>query len=283
MSVVLAFFAAIAWGASDFYGGVASKKAHSLTVTLCREVVQIVLYAGIILFTNGVFHWSDFGLCFGLGLLLGVALPVFFGALAGGRMAVVAPVAGVVGALLPIAVGVAGGERPSLWQGGGLVLAVMAVALVSVEHVDDGGDGARRHFAVADMVTATFCGSIFGLFFVGTHHTSRDSGMWPLSAVCFGLVCVIVPWMVKNKVPGLRSVTPSLFRICAIGGALDVVAAGLYLLATRQGLLAVTAGVAGLYPVATALMAWHLLKERLTPMNMAGLILSAASLALVAL
>src|SRR4051812_25603647 len=113
MSIALAFLAAMFWGASDFFGGVAVKKAHFVPVSFMRQLFEIVLFGLLLLAIPSTFHLSEFLVCVGLGLIVGISLPIFYNALANGRMALVAPVAGLVSASLPILVGVLSGERPT--------------------------------------------------------------------------------------------------------------------------------------------------------------------------
>jgi uncharacterized membrane protein len=283
MSVFLAFLAAICWGAADFLGGMQSKRFHFALVTLCREIAAVVAFALLIAFTSSQFRWSDVAMGLGVGVIAGFALPVFFGALASGRMSLVAPVAGSVGASVPIIVGVASGERPSLLQFLGLGLAVLAIAFVSVEHIDDGVDGTRRHFAIRDIAVAALCGTAFGIFYVAMHHTSEASGFWPVSAVSVGVGITVIIWsLFAHDRSMLHGFGKQAFRACAVGGLLEALAATLYVMATRKGLLSITAGVSSLYPVGTALLAGYLLKEKFTRVNATGLAMCAAGLTFIA-
>ena len=63
-----------------------------------------------------------------------IALSAFYRALAIGNMGVVAPIS-ACSAIVPVAVGVATGDRPSALQTAGLVLALAGVALASREEV----------------------------------------------------------------------------------------------------------------------------------------------------
>jgi len=56
----------------------------------------------------------------------------------------------------------------------------------------------------------------------------------------------------------------------------------LYFLATHHGLLAITAVITSLYPAVTIMLARVLLGERLTAVRLTGLLLAAASVALIA-
>jgi drug/metabolite transporter (DMT)-like permease len=73
-----------------------------------------------------------------------------------------------------------------------------------------------------------------------------------------------------------------LVRWVAAAGAGDVAANALFLFAAREGLLSVVAPIAALYPVSTVLLALFVDKERVRPVQVAGLGLAAAALVLTA-
>jgi uncharacterized membrane protein len=282
MSILLAFLAATCWGLADYLGGLHAKRSDLVVVTMSREIVGFLFFVVLLLLTEGSPQRSDLAIGFGVGLAVGVALPIFFGRLASGRMALVAPVAGSVGAGVPIVVGILSGERLSLFQAFGLVLAVAAIALVSIEHVEHDG-GRRRHIEISDVVVAAICGVAFGIFFTGMHHTSKDSGFWPSISVNVGVMVMLGLFAAFRRPAVFAQLRPSAIWRFGVGGLLDGLAAALFLLATREGLLSITAGVASLYPVGTALLATWLLKEHLNRLNVLGLLLCGASLTFVTL
>jgi uncharacterized membrane protein len=65
-------------------------------------------------------------------------------------------------------------------------------------------------------------------------------------------------------------------------GVLDMTANVLYLLAVQGGLLSIVAPVASLYPVTTVLLAMLIDRERMRPVQLAGLGLAATALVMAA-
>ena len=61
-----------------------------------------------------------------------LGLVLFYGAMSGGAMTVVAPVAAVTSAVLPVITGLVAGERPGLVRLLGVGCALVAIALVSL-------------------------------------------------------------------------------------------------------------------------------------------------------
>ncbi|MGY1821907.1 EamA family transporter [Geodermatophilus sp. SYSU D00079] len=71
--------------------------------------------------------------------------------------------------------------------------------------------------------------------------------------------------------------------VVVLGGAGDMAANALFLLATQQGQLAVTGVLASLYPVSTVLLAQLVLRERLVGTQVAGLAAAGAAVVLIAM
>ena len=67
-----------------------------------------------------------------------------------------------------------------------------------------------------------------------------------------------------------------------MAGTLDIAANGFYLLAAYQGQLSIVAPIASLYPASTVLLALAVNKERLRPVQFAGLGMAATALVLAA-
>jgi drug/metabolite transporter (DMT)-like permease len=65
---------------------------------------------------------------------------------------------------------------------------------------------------------------------------------------------------------------PPLARLVVACGVLDMIANALYLLATRGGPLSVVVTLASLYPASTVILARVVLGERLSGMQVAGVI-----------
>ena len=66
-----------------------------------------------------------------------------------------------------------------------------------------------------------------------------------------------------------------------LAGALDMGANIAFLLATRAGMLSISAAVAALYPAPTVILAWVILREKVTAARLVGLALALAGVALI--
>jgi drug/metabolite transporter (DMT)-like permease len=190
-------------------------------------------------------------------------------------MTVVAPVTAVVSALVPVAVGVATGERPSSLALAGVVVALVAVALIS------GIAGrAERPTSARVAVLALVAGSGFGLLFVFLDRTSDDSGFWPLLVGQCTTVPLIAALTAIRGVDLRRGGRARLLAVAA--GGMAMIANASYLVATRHGLLSLVAVITSMYPATTVLLATVVDRERLTRPQVVGLGLAAGALGLVA-
>lgn len=274
MSVPFALPAALAYGVADFTGGIASRRAPVLAVTAGVQVVGLVVLLPFAFLVAGAPSGAAFALGAAGGLAGATGLLLYLRGLAVGPMGVVAPLSAVVGAGLPLVVGIVWGERPSV-----LTLVAIAVALVAILLATAGtaaGSGARL-----GPLLGLGAGIGFGLFFVALDATPPGSGLWPLMAgrlVTAPLLVVLV--LLTRRRGDLGVFDRSTRRVVAASGVFDTGANVLFLLATRTGDLGVSAVVVSLYPVVVVLLARFVLKERLTGMQIgsAGLALGASVL-----
>lgn len=294
MAIVLGLLVAFTYGSGDFFGGLAAKRTSTPTVVLGSFTLATLLLVLVHLGWAVVGHLPtptghDLWLGVGTGLIGPVALGLLYHGLATGRMSVVAPITAVVAAVVPLAWGLAAGERPS-----GIALAGVAVALVSVvlisgapTHEDHPEDAASSPLSQV-LPTAGLAGLGFGAIFVLLGSTSDDAGLWPLLvARPLAVVATSTVVIVLGRRAGLtaaRSVVPARAALPFVAGAglLDVTANGLYLAGTRAGLLSIVAVLSSLYPASTVVWARVFLGERLHRVQVAGLLLAAIGVAAMA-
>ncbi|RBY93375.1 EamA family transporter [Blastococcus sp. TF02-8] len=278
MAVVLALASAVVYGASDFLGGLASRRASVFAVVVLSQVVGLVSLLLLLPWLGGSVTPADLGWGAAAGLAGATGLLVFFRALAGGAMSVVAPVTGVTAAAVPVLAGLLGGDRIDGWAAAGIVLALVAVVLVSAE----GGLRALRAARPDSLLPALAAGTAFGVFFVLLDRTSADAGLTPLAAARTASVLLVL--LVALATRGeLRPTRPAL-PLVVVSGVGDMAANALFLLATQtDGPLAVIGVLSSLYPVSTVVLAQLVLRERLVAAQVTGLVTAAAAVVLITL
>jgi drug/metabolite transporter (DMT)-like permease len=273
LGVLLAAGSALMWGVGDFSGGKASQRADAVHVTAVAMVLALPVLVVLVLAYPGS-HVRPADLAWGAlgGLSGGAGIALFYRGLAGGAMAVVAPVSAVTSASLPLLLGLAIDRVPGTLALTGAVIAVVAIGLVSV-----GGRGGPVTVRVVGLALAA--GALFGTFFVCLRQASPDAGAWPLVAQRFAAAAAfwgLLAW--RRTAPRLRTV----WAWTVAAGVLDVGANALYLAAVHHGALSVIAPVAALYPAGTVLLALAVERERMRPIQVAGLGLAATALVLTA-
>jgi drug/metabolite transporter (DMT)-like permease len=278
VAVVLALCSAVVYGASDFLGGLDSRKAPVFGVDALSQLAGLVALLALLPWLGGPVTLADLGWGAAAGILGSTGLVVFFRALAGGVMSVIAPVTAVTAAAVPVLAGLLLGNRIGVWAGVGIVLALVAVVLVSAE----GGLASLRAARPANLTAPLIAGTAFGSFFVLLDRTSADAGLTPLVAARLtSVVLVIVVALASGQRLRVPRVALPLVLVSGVG---DMTANALFLLATQQeGQLAITGVLASLYPVSTVVLAQAVLRERLVPAQFAGLGAAVTAVVLITL
>jgi len=275
LPVLLAALSAGVWGTGDFCGGKASQRATPIAVTVVSQLLGLpVLLLSLVLFP-GSLGAGDLGrnVVAGVAGFLGIVL--LYRGLSRGAMAIFAPISAVTAAVIPMIVGLVQQGRPQTPSLIGAGCAIVAIALVGVM-------AGRRNAAVTPGLIglALLSGVMFGVFFAYLGQARPDAGMWPLAGVRLGSIASGLGVAAATRT-SLRMRGPAL-RWTWVAGCLDITANALYVLAAARGRLSIVAPVASLYPVSTVLLALAVDRERVRPIQLAGLGLAATALVLVA-
>lgn len=275
MAVVLALVSACSYGISDFLGGIFARRVSAWQVAVVGQSSSAVcvLTAGLALPGSPADADWLWGAASGLGMGIGAAF--LYRGLSRGRMGVVAPISAIGSAVVPVAVGIVTGDRPSLVAWVGVVCAMPAIYLISrpsarpavVQHA--GG--------ITDGVLA---GIGFGLLFSGLDRVGDDAGLLPLATAQAASVLAVVvsatalrsAWVPRN---------PYAWR-AVLMGPLGATATGAFLYSTHHGLLTIVSVIAALYPATTVVLAAVLLREHIHRAQALGLALAAIAVSLVA-
>jgi len=261
--LTLALGASVAWGASDFLGGIASRRLPVVVVLLGAQAVGLALAASVWLLSGArlpVLELIVLGAGAGIAELLGFAC--LYRGLAIGEMTAVAPLAALT-AVLPVAVAIGGGERIAWPQATGMLLAIAGSALTAAE---PGGRGVVRGAGLG--LGAALC---FGAFFVLLGEAGEAGGPAAVLAGRVASVAALVLLVVARPPTGRRAERRDAVVIAALG-ALDVAANLAYAGAALHGADASVAVLASLYPLTTVLLARALLHERLGAPRLAGVV-----------
>jgi drug/metabolite transporter (DMT)-like permease len=289
MVILLGLAAAVLYGTGDFLGGLATRRSQVLVVLALAETAGVMVAIPAAAMSPGPARVA--GLAWGIsaGLAGGLGLIIFYVGLAAGPMSVVAPVSGLVSTVLPVAVALAEGERPTVGVYAGALLCLAAIVLASWT-----GDSNPAHGASAApqprprgpgraLGYGIASGASFGLFFLLIRNAGQSGALWPVAAGRIGeLAVVLIAAVVLRRSVLPRGAGGRLLLAAAGAGAIDVVANVFYVAATRTGMFGLAVVLASLYPGVTVLLARAVLGERLRRAQQAGLGLAAIGIILVA-
>jgi drug/metabolite transporter (DMT)-like permease len=264
--------AAVSWGAGDFGGGVMTRRTPVLGVVLISQIVGVVIAVVLMVAQQETApSGPDIGWAVVGGFLGGVGITSLYRGLALGRMGIVAPVTGVLAALIPVGAGFILEGPPSQLVLIGIVVALIAVILVS--RVADEGGGREG------LGLALLAGTTIGAFGVVIAQFSEGHVFGPL-AVVRGTESILLAALVLATRSAWRPARRHVPVLSLIGVA-DMAGNTFYLLAIQAGALAIASVVSSLYPVITVLLAAILLRERVTATHAVGIVLAATAIVLI--
>lgn len=287
-AVLLAVVSAVAYGLSDFVGGLVSRRTSAWPVAVLGQTSSAVCTLAYALTGAGDPTGADLGWAVLAGVGSGVGTGFLYRGLASGRMGVVSPISAVGAAVVPVLAGAVAGERPTLVVWLGVGFALPGIWLVSSTPQDDlanlddrpGPPGAPRESFAAGVLDGVASGLGFGLLFAALGQVPDSAGLMPLAlaqAVSVPAVVVLALALGAAWVPHGRPV-----RWALLAGPLGATATAAFLAATHHGYLTVAGVLASLYPATTVLLAALVLRERVHRAQGLGLGLCALAVALVA-
>lgn len=252
---------------ADFLGGLQSRRFHLLAVILLSQGAGLVLVATIVVARGEGAPDGEYLAYAAVSGFAGIAgLTAFYRGLAVGAMAVVAPISATA-AGIPVAVGVATGDRPSAVQALGLALALTGVVLASREEPGGGGFQAPGRVAAgAGLALVAAVG--FGCFFLAMDKASDGDVFWAILVNRLTGVSLLATAALALRPP--LGVGADGGRALLAIGFLDISANTLYALASTQGLVSIVAVLGSLYPVTVIVLARIVLGEKVRQVQLAG-------------
>jgi uncharacterized membrane protein len=273
-AVFLGLISAVTWGAGDFSGGMAVKRSNPYGVVIGGHIMSLFMMVALaLIFGEKVPPMRDWlwggaaGLCGGVGLVL------LYRALATGQMSVAAPVSALVAAALPVLVSAFSDGLPRLTILIGFALALTAVWLIS------GGVGIEMQ--LSHLYLPVVAGLTFGAFFVFLHFGSSTSIFWTLAATRIASITGLLGYAIITGEDWMP--TRDSWGWIAMSSVLDAAGNTFYALSARAGRMDVAAVLGSLYPGSTVLLAWFILKEHVSRIQMIGILIALAAIVLITL
>ncbi|GAA4164019.1 DMT family transporter [Gryllotalpicola daejeonensis] len=298
VAVALALACGMSYGVSDFFGGVSSARVRVAPTSFLTYGLATVVAAAALLVAGG--RWSGSALAWAVlaGLFAVSGTLAFYAALVAGPMSLVTPIVGTIESAVPVIAAVLIGQRMTALTWLAIVLAIAGGALVSLKI------GAGERLTARPALLAVAGGLLFGGSIIALNRAPRDSGLIPAvfeGGVGFVIMAALLAWARASTrvsrllrlfdggadaAPAAAAPGRSGIRSYAAGIASGVLLGAsntLLVLALRAGPLAVVSVLADLYPVAAVLLAWLVLRERLSAVQVSGVALAVGASALFAL
>ena len=303
LTAIIGLTGALIFGAADFLGGLASKRISSIRVTAIAAATGLVVLLLALPIIGGA--WSGQAVLYGAlsGVAGAAAIVLLYACLAIGPMSILSPLTALVSAIVPMTAGLLRGER--LETIGYIALGLALVAVVMVGFVPE------KHAvrpSIKALAMAATSGALIGLFLILIDLTPDDSGLVPLVAnravnatLMFTIIGVLALLASRRTGHAAAPITPTTepsevvaqthsghpwlsgLKLALLCGVLDAVANAMLLLGLRLGELTVMSVLTAMYPAGTIILAAFVLHERLTKLQIVGLVLAIAAAGMLAL
>ena len=294
LSVVLALAGSVFYGVSDFFGGLSTRRLRVVPATTIIHVFATLSLLMAMLFVPvsfepGALLWGSIA-----GVSAIVGLLTFYAALADGPMSLVAPLIAVIGAIVPVAFAVLTGEQLPVQAWIAIVLALISALLVSVTR-SDAALRVRPRTVVVSIVSGLGLGSAL----IALDHAPESAGLaTEVVEILVGLAAMLVLLALTRLSVPLRHffaqfdhqpeggpvVSVGRARIlAAFGGVLVGASNAFVLFALQAGSLAVVSVLVSLYPLATIVLARFTLHEKVSRVQLLGMVLALVASVMLAL
>lgn len=274
LAVVYGLASALTWGAGDFSGGLAARRANAYSVVAVSQAVGLLLLFVLALVVGEPLP-PQVDLMWGAlaGLAGGVAVLLLYRALAVGQMGIAAPITAVLAAVGPVVFSAFTEGAPGELQLAGFAIAVLGVWLLSRP---SGPLGRPQGIGLAVL-----SGLAIGAFLILLQQAGTTALYWPLVAARVASLTTMTSLALLNRGSGefpRRGTLP----VVALAGVMDAAGNAFFVLATQVGRLDVATVISSLYPASTIMLAALVLKERVTRLQVIGIIAALAAIALIA-
>lgn len=266
IAIAFGLTSAVAWGAADFTGGLASRRTGAYQAVFYGELIgQVVIIAVALASPQAAVTVPEWLVAMAAGALGTGGLLLLYHAMTKGLMSIATPVSALLAAVIPVIAGSILEKPPEALVVLGFVFALAAVWLIS--RGEDSSTSLLAH--IADLKLPLLAGIGFGLYFILLHSATRTAVLWPMVAARTGGVIIMGLYILLTR----RSWVPqrSAYGMMLLNGLLDISGNLFFVLAGQAGRLDIAAVLSSLYPGSTVVLAGVFLRERLTRTQWMGI------------
>lgn len=276
MASLLALVSSLLWGSADFEGGRLSKKHAPIAVLGFSQIIGLLFGVSLVV-VSGDWHAQAFGeggyfipgIC--AGFLGYFGLICLYAGLATGSMGVVSPISSL-SAVIPLSYALLHGDSLSLVTSIGVVLALGGAFCASGPELSQG-------LPIRPLLLALGAAFGFGTALTFISIGSQSSALMTMVTMRAATFIVTIVIALRFRTTGgfSKSEYPSLIFI----GVADFIANLLLGIACNNGSVSVAMVLGSMYPIATALLAFKFLKERLHKVQYVGILFAVIGVALI--
>jgi len=275
--IVLGIGSAASFGAGDFFGGMATRRARGILVAGGSQLVgALALLVLLAVVRPALPDASALWIGAAAGTLGGIGVAALYRALSMGSMGLVAGISGIGSVLVPLGFDVFVARAPiGPWQIAG-VLCAGAAGLAAGGAVRQGVSGRAVGLAMLAAIA-------FGGWYVLLDLGAQQGPIWALVGSRWSASALMV---VLVLISARGTVGPSVARtwpMILCSGLLDVGGNGLFVVSSTQISVGLAAALSGIYPLGTMLLARIVLRESLPPLGMLAVALALAGVVLISL
>jgi drug/metabolite transporter (DMT)-like permease len=278
----VAVAAALGWGASDYFGGDASRRHTPVFVIVgIAELLGVILLAPVLIARGAPPPVNARLLLAALaGVAVTVELSLIYRALGRGEAFITAPT-GALGTAAAVTIGVVGGDPLGLAAGAGLGCALLGggISAWRTPTVQRPEGGSAWQTGVTCVVAAAAIGTMLTCL----HAAGRLEPYWATAiehastAVSAGLAALVLMRRSRTwALPGRRQI-PALAIVAIVGVGGDLA----YAAGSHRGALSIVAAISSLYPLATIALGRVLRRQRATRIQLVGIALALGGAALL--
>lgn len=301
LTVIFGLSGALVFGSGDFLGGMASKRMGAFLATGVAAVVGLFVLFGLTFIVPGevtleTILWGLLsGVCGALAILL------LYAALAIGPMSILSPLGAVISAVFPVLWAILITGEILQWFGY-VALGVGAIAIVLIAFTPEKNAVKPR---LRGIIFASISGILIGLFLIVMKQVPEGAGVYPLVfnrfvniTIMFSAVggMALIRWAHKRGYFGRDGKARADLVVgdngaldykkgilLALGcGVLDSLGNALLLFGIQAGSLSVMSVLTAMYPAGTIILAAIVLREKITKLQLFGMVLALAAAGLLA-
>jgi drug/metabolite transporter (DMT)-like permease len=276
MASLLALLSSAMWGTSDFFAGRLSKKHHPFAVLGFSQVIGLFVGLSLVLISadwhGKVLGFDGFLINGALAGLCGyIGLACLYEGLSTGRMGVVSPISSM-SSVIPLVYALINGDSLSTITSIGIVIALVGVFCASGPELSQG-------LPLKPLLLALGAAAGFGMALTFIAMGSQSSALLTMVSMRAATFFVTISLAIKFKTTGKFSIKE--LPVLVFIGAADFLANLLLGIACTKGLVSIAMVFGSLYPIATAVLAFKFLNERLHKVQYVGIALAVTGVSVI--